>query len=295
MNDKRLPLFIIAGMPRTATTFLYQRFQEHPGIFCPYRKETNFFSVNFGKGVDWYRGLYADAAPGQAMVDVSPVYFLDQAVIERVRVFEPRPLIVLGIRRATDWVLSWYTQVLSSHVGAKPSLEEFCTGYAYHISGGEIWQDFRNGFVRRMIEQYRETFGDGLLLYDYGAFRSAPLGVLNGIERFVGVPRYFSDENFRNEVVNAGTRRNSGLLAYLLKQERFVDAVGRLFPRRLVQAGRNLYVKFGSSKEPPPPPSFSDEEIALANAIFSADDRWIESLFADASMQLGSGTVFGEA
>ena len=65
MDPTQPRIFIIAGMPRASTTFLYQRFQEHPAIYCPYRKETNFFSVTYGKGLDWYRGLYSGIAAGQ--------------------------------------------------------------------------------------------------------------------------------------------------------------------------------------------------------------------------------------
>ena len=45
----------------------------------------------------------------------------------------------------------------------------------------------------------------------------------------------------------------------------------------------------GTSKMAPPKPSFAAEEIALSKQIFSDDDSWIESLFADTQIQLGSG------
>ena len=292
MNTASPRLFILAGMPRVATTFLYQRFLEHPAIFCPYRKETNFFSVNYDKGFAWYKKLYAGMAAGQVATDVSPVYFLDEPAIDRIRVFEPQPPVILGVRPTSEWALSWYTQFLTHHRGAKPGFEEFVSGYALPISGGEIWQDLRNRFVQRMIDRYRQAFGKNLLLYHYRALRENPLVVLSSIERFVGVPRYFSEENFRNEVVNAGTRRNIGLTAHLFAREGFVDAVGRLVPRRLVQIARNAYVASGTSKKTLPPPSFTAEQIALARTIFSEDDSWIDSLFADAPIQLGSGRAF---
>jgi len=186
---------------------------------------------------------------------------------------------------------------LTYHRGQKPSFEEFVSGYALRISRGEIWQDFRNGFVRRMIDRYRQAFGGNLLIYHHRVFRENPLAVINSIERFISVPRYFSEENFRNEIVNAGTRRNIGFAAYLLSRGRFVDAVGRFLPRRLIQTARNAYVALGTSKNTPPAPSFTAEQIALASDIFSDDDSWIESLFADAPIQLGSRDVFevGEA
>ncbi|MDH3275217.1 MAG: sulfotransferase domain-containing protein [Gammaproteobacteria bacterium] len=288
MNMPQQRLFILAGMPRTATTFLYQRFQEHPAIFCPYRKETNFFSVNYHKGPAWYRKLYDDMADGQIGADVSPAYFLDELAIDRIHAFEPRTPVILGVRPASEWALSWYTQVLSNHLGAKPSFEEFVTGYTLRISGGDIWQDFRNGFVRRMIDRYRDDFGDNILLYHYRALREDPLALINGIESFLGVPQQFSEDNLTNEIVNAGTRRNIGFIAYLLSQEKFVDFVGRLVPRQLVQAARNAYVSLGTTKGMAERPSFTEEEIAFTKQIFAEDDRWIETLFAESSIQLGS-------
>lgn len=288
MKDDQQRLFILAGMPRTATTFLYQRFQEHPAIFCPYRKETNFFSVNYQNGSDWYRGLYTDMADGQVGADVSPVYFLDERAIDRILSFGPDTPVVLGVRRASDWALSWYTQVLSSHVGTKPSFEEFVTGYKLRISGGEIWQDFRNGFVRRMIERYVDSFGDRLLLYHFRALRDDPLGLINGIEDFVGVQRHFSEDNLKNEIVNAGTRRNIGFITYLLSREKLVDFVGRVIPRRLTQAMRNAYVAVGTSKEKTERPTFTEDERTFAKETFAEDDRWIETQFSGASIRRGS-------
>jgi hypothetical protein len=283
-------VFVVAGMPRTATTFLYQRFQEHPSIFCPYRKETMYFSVNYERGPAWFRSLYDGMAPGQIGADVSPAYFLDERVIDRILRVDPVPRVILGVRTASEWALSWYTHVLTHHWRHPPSLEAFLTGYRYEITAGEIWQDLRGGFVRRMIEGYREAFGNGLLIYHHRALKSDPLSVVNAIERFVGVPEHFSEENFRNQVVNAGTRRNVSLATYLLSREQFVASVGRLLPRRLVQAGRNAFVALGAGKRRVEPPSFTADEVALATAIFSEDDAWIASQFEDAPLQLGSGS-----
>jgi len=291
MKAPQRRIFILAGMPRTATTFLYQRFQEHPAIFCPFRKETNFFSVNYHKGADWYRRLYSDMADGQIGADVSPVYFLDELAIDRIRAFEPGTPVILGVRPASEWALSWYTQMLNSHVGAKPGFEEFVTGYTLPISGGEIWQDFRKCFVRRMIDRYRDSFGDNILLYHYRALRECPLELINGIESFLGVPQHFSEDNLTNEIVNAGTRRNIGFITHLLSREKFVDFVGRTAPRRLTQAVRNAYVALGTNKGTAKRPSFSDEEVVLAKEIFAEDDRWTESLFSDSSIQLGCSEI----
>jgi hypothetical protein len=45
--------FIIGGMARAGTKFLYNTLQKHSGLFLPYRKEINFFHYNFHKDPDW--------------------------------------------------------------------------------------------------------------------------------------------------------------------------------------------------------------------------------------------------
>ncbi len=287
---KREPprLFIVAGMPRTATTFLFQRFQEHPAIFCPYRKETNFFSVNYHRGIDWYQGLYAGMSPGQIGADVSPSYFLEQGSLARILKDAPDARVILGIRQPSDWAFSWYAQVATHHWRNKPDLEEFLTGYPYRFGGGKIWQDLRNGYVSKTIDRYCQAFGGSLLLYRYEAIRTDPLTVLNGIEDFLGIPRHFDPSNLRTDFVNAGTRRNLGLFTQLVSKEIFVDTVGRLLPRKLVQAGRNLYVRLGTSADAPRTRSFTEHETALVQEVFAGDDNAIEERFSGRSVLLGT-------
>lgn len=294
MSAAQPRIFVVAGMPRTGTTFLYQRFQEHPGVFCPYRKETNYFTVNHDRGEQWFSEIYREMPADAVGADLSPACFLDDAAIGRIRDFTPRPRVILGVRRASEWSLSWYNQVLAHHWKDAPDFEEFLTGYTYHIGSGTIWQDLRRRFVTRRIEEYRETFGDELLLYDYATFREEPLAVMQAIEQFVGVPGHFEAENFRNEVINAGSRRNVSLLTYLLSREQFVDFVGRVVPRRWVQAVRNAYVRLGREQPAPRQDLHEPEDVATAGEFFAEDDAWIDETFAAAGIQLGSGRPFPE-
>ena len=55
-----------------------------------------------------------------------------------------------------------------------------------------------------------------------------------------------------------------------------------------MQAARNIYVALGTTKGTAERPTFTDKEVALAKEIFAEDDRWIESLFAESSIQIGS-------
>ncbi len=274
-------------MPRTATTFLFQRFQEHPSIFCPYRKETSFFTGNYGRGIGWYHWLYKGMGENQIGADVSPSYFLEDRAIDRIRDHAPGARVILGVRKPSEWALSWYTQVRTHLWAGTLDLEEFLTGYRYRDAQGEIWQDLRHGFVNARIAQYRQAFGDALLIYRYAAVRQSPLEVMNGIEDFLEVPRFFTDANFRTDAVNAASRRNIGLVTHLASRERFVEALGRTLPRSAVQAGRNLFVRFGTSAERPAPPEFTSAERSLVAEIFAEDDELFEQQFAEHPLTRG--------
>ena len=72
----RLPSFVIIGAMKSATSTLYEQLRRQPGIFMPALKEPNFFSdpAQQSKGLDWYRGLFADAGPGDIIGEASTHY-----------------------------------------------------------------------------------------------------------------------------------------------------------------------------------------------------------------------------
>jgi hypothetical protein len=72
----RTPDFLIIGAPKAGTTTLWHIFNSHPDIFMSPIKETMYFShaEQWGKGMDWYNSLFADASPQQVAGEASPHY-----------------------------------------------------------------------------------------------------------------------------------------------------------------------------------------------------------------------------
>jgi hypothetical protein len=206
MGNKGFKVFVIPGMPRCATTFLYHNLEKHPSVFCPFRKETNYFSVNYQKGSDWYWNLYRGIRPGQVGADVSPSYFLHRKAIDRMKRFNPQMRVVLGVRDPVEWALSLYNQLLT-HAWRGPDLSDFIERFPYPFGGEAIIIELRDGFVTKMVENYRKAFGDNLLLYHFDFFKNNPLAVLRSIEHFLDIPPYYSEYNFDNMIINAGLNR----------------------------------------------------------------------------------------
>lgn len=72
----RTPSFFIIGAPKAATTSLQAYLSQHPQIFMCEPKEPHFFSTDaiYARGLDWYRGLFADARDGQICGEASTSY-----------------------------------------------------------------------------------------------------------------------------------------------------------------------------------------------------------------------------
>ncbi|MFN9173847.1 MAG: hypothetical protein ACK58N_04855, partial [Synechocystis sp.] len=71
--SKNLPNFMIIGAQKAGTTALNKYLSQHPQIFmCPL-KEPQFFSTDviYERGLDWYRGLFGEAKPGQVCGEAS--------------------------------------------------------------------------------------------------------------------------------------------------------------------------------------------------------------------------------
>lgn len=93
-GSSKLPTFLIAGAPRSGTTYLYDLLDSHPGVFLakPPRPEPKFFLVDeeFRKGLDYYRERYFAGAGGFAAVGEKSTNYLEGAAVAS-RIYESLP------------------------------------------------------------------------------------------------------------------------------------------------------------------------------------------------------------
>jgi hypothetical protein len=55
---RTLPDFVIIGAQRCGTTSLYNYLVQHPDVAPAFIKETHFFDLYFGRGLNWYRAYF---------------------------------------------------------------------------------------------------------------------------------------------------------------------------------------------------------------------------------------------
>lgn len=290
-SDGRQQIVIIAGMPRTGTTFLYHNLQKHPSIFVPYRKELEYFNFYYDKGTDWFLEHFDGIRPDQIGLDIGPKYFLSDAAVERIAAYNPNCKVIVGVRDPIDFALSWYAQYSTFHF-KMPPFEEFIEYYRVSRRGKSIEVRIKDNLIPRMINKLSETFGENLLLYDYKEIRRGPLDLLRAIEGFVGVPHYFDDNNFDNVVINAAVRRHNKLFAYIMSREAVIVVLRRLFPPMLLRYLRGKYDMASKRESGSARTTYLPEHIAIAERALAPQRERVQDLFATSGFVLGSGLPF---
>lgn len=287
----RPPIVMMVGMGRTGSTTIYHHLLQHPWAAMPFRKETQYFSANYGRGVDWYLDLFRHARPGQVGFDISPNYSLDDRALGRILEFDRHAKVFMAVREPVSWILSMYRQLAGTDRRIPP-FPEFVRGYDRpNYAAPRIC--FDEGLVTRAIDRYRAAFGDNLLIYDFDLFRREPLRVCQAIEVFADLPRHFREENFSNVTLNASNRRHNRNLYAFLNSERVIDALRRVMPSRALRAMRQQYYLAVRRGKPSDPAAFHPKaNVELAETLFGEERTAVRKFFSVHPMQLGSGTPF---
>jgi Sulfotransferase domain len=291
--DEKFPLFVVAGMPRGGTTFLYHNLNKHPSIYLPYRKEINYFTVHHSLGVKWYHSLYKERQPQQVAGDISPPCFLDPLSAERIRDYNPETKVVLIIRDPVDWILSFYAQFQSFNFNMV-AFTEFIEGYDYRIGDKTLRLECKNNKIVDSINAFRKVFKSNILLYDFTFFSQNTLTVLQLIEKFIGVPPYFKEGNYDNVKINASRRKNIKILSYFLSREWIASGLRYLVPRSVTLYFRNRYDFLGASimRKNNDDNKHSEQDIRIADKELKRQCEYIKKMFSSCPVQLGTGEPF---
>jgi hypothetical protein len=109
-SERPLPDFIVAGVQKGGTTFLYQEMLRHPEIRGSLTKEVHFFDANFERGVDWYSGMFPRSSPDSKMIrgEASPAYIFHPDGVRRIAQTLPDVRLIVTLRDPVQRALSHY-------------------------------------------------------------------------------------------------------------------------------------------------------------------------------------------
>lgn len=286
------PLFVLAGMPRAGTTYLYHVLAAHPGFQVTLRKEMRYFSHHHDRGAAWYARQFHAAPPRTICADLSPDYFMHAGVADRIA-HHPGPVrVALAIRDPAEWAVSLHRH-LRSFEPEVPSFPDFlrqCRYPDFQWPGrprlGEPIS-LMDGFVSRRIEEFRSALGAQLLLYDFSRFEHDPLEALRWIERFVGIKQPLPATALPAQRINSRSGTARRRLTYWLSREPVSNLIGRLMPAGLAMRLRRQW----ESKPGPQPTKDDEADLALARESLATERASVASLFRHSPAVLGDGTI----
>lgn len=199
-EPRRLPDFIGVGPPRTATTWLYEVLQERVG-FSDFRKETDFFTRFYDRGLDWYLQYFAACPRGLPMGEMSPLYFASDDARERIRRAIPRCKIICTFRDPVDRAWSHW-RLIVRNMWTRLEFEQAATQLR------DIRESSRYGHY---TAEWIASFGrDNVLLMFYEDLERDPQGFVDQFCDFVGAPRFaLSDSPAAQERVHSVPTRPS--------------------------------------------------------------------------------------
>lgn len=128
MSRPPRPDFVIIGAMKCATSTLHVQLAAQPGFHMSTPKEPNFFSDDdvYAQGLDWYRGLFAEAKDGDLRGESSTHYTKLPTYPQTLARFDeelgdPPPKLIYLMRHPMDRLVShyiheWSQGVLSSDI-----------------------------------------------------------------------------------------------------------------------------------------------------------------------------------
>jgi len=238
--------FLVIGVQKSATSWLYRCLRDHPEVCVPRKK--NEFEYLGGdlyeaKGPEWYFSLLKDAGPTQRVGAVSVDYIFDVRSPQVVHRYAPNVKIIASLREPVDRSISAYQWGIRKGILPDVPPEE---GFGAAVKRSDHWRNpkvtnmyddlIMRGFYDDQLNRYFECFGpDQFLFVLYEDIKAKPLGVLRKIYEFLGVNPAFEPPS-----LNAKPKHNTNLRA-LMYLERCLKPTSRVTGKLMDLANRLLH------------------------------------------------------
>lgn len=181
-----LPTFLVCGIQKGGTTALHAYLATHPDVFCPERKELNFFDQHWHEGLAWYESFFEGAPDprlGGAIGEASPHYMRSGQVADRIHATLPDAKLLFILRDPVARAYSNYTYNLGR--GQQDPAQSFEAAIATP-DGRERYLD--KGFYLNDLLTFERVHGrDNMCVLFAEDLKAHPEAVLERAFTFIGV------------------------------------------------------------------------------------------------------------
>ena len=199
LKPVKVPNFIIIGCQRCGTTSLYTYLAQHPQILTPIKKEMDFFSWHFHRGIDWYLAHFPPMPPGEQFLtgEASPSYFDSREAPERLYSLFPEAKLILLLRNPVDRAISQFYRLTALNWEARSldrtisdEIERLDRNPEY-IIGEEPGNYLARGRYIEFIKNWRTFFPpEQLLILKSEDFYAGAAAIVQQVLEFLDLPEY---------------------------------------------------------------------------------------------------------
>jgi hypothetical protein len=203
-----LPTFVCVGPGRAGTSWLYEVFLGHPQV-CMARdiKETQFFNVNYEKGIAWYERFFDHCREDNARGEISNRYIFDSKVSERIKATIPRCKILICLRNPYERIQSVYSYKLKEGV-LNCGFEDALTKMPELITENKYFS---------LVKPYVDFFGrSNVFIIYYEDLSSNPVALCRELFNFLGVNEHIVPRSV-NEIINPAVVPRNEVVAKVAK------------------------------------------------------------------------------
>lgn len=102
------PTFYLAGFQKTASTWLYRVFLDHPEVFVPDKDAIHYLTIKHYLGEKWYADFYRGYRGEKHIGDTTPSYMQYPYSRERMKESNPDAKILVTLRNPIERAFSHY-------------------------------------------------------------------------------------------------------------------------------------------------------------------------------------------
>jgi hypothetical protein len=261
------PNFIYVGTGKAGSTWLHQVFQKHPGIHVTPVKETNYFDLNYDRGVSWYEEFFQDASKGQVVGEISHRYMRNDEVVSRIKRDLGDIKILAFFRDPSEYFLSDYLFTVRNG-GFSGTVEEWA-------DNGFDWDAILYaGLIRPYVEEFSTQ---NVMVGNFKEIGRDPGALLKKISEFLEVADFPVDAINTGKVNPAKSPRNKIISRVVSSASK---ALKRKGGQRIIAAFKySRFVQgllYKSLSKKPEVPAYVRNKI-ISHSI--EDIRWLDSTF----------------
>lgn len=266
------PNFLVIGVPRAGTTWLYEQLLAHPDVYVPpQRKEVHFFDRYFERGSSWYAQFFPDdGATYRQIGEVTPHYLGKEACLERIVDFGGINKLIAILRNPIDRLFSHY--LLRVRVdNFQGSFEEFLKARPDAV---------QLGFYCQQLEHYSQHFAhEQLLIIFYDDLLASEASTLQRVADFLEIDfERFPKKQEGNRKVNSGyVPRFRWLYSLMFRIGRFMRANDLYW---VINLAKRLHLnKLGGVRKQNSPQMLASTRAEL-HALYRADIMGLQNLLS---------------